>query len=188
MVPRCICFLQEHDVSLLQAGFLYNSFRTMVGIEWGPVLWVSIIAGVRVDSLGSSESGVSGLELTIAQTSAMNVDKVSCVKLFIPVRRSMPSKILQVIPITCSQTPPKWEAGGGLKARCFYHHAGTFSTNWWPICKSFTAPTKLVPLSDLNWRTGPLIEMNRRSAAWKRKCWALQPAQYKFLLTPSKWT
>lgn len=140
-----------------------------------PTLWVSIIAGVRTDgSLASSVMVVSGREFTIAHTSARNVESMSWVKPFTPFRRSIQSKIQQVTPIMRSQAPPKWEACGGLNIHahsllCRYLCTKGFSTNWWTICSSFTAPTKLVPLSERNCRTGPRIDRKRLNALMKQE-------------------
>lgn len=149
----------------------------MVGNYSGrfPTFWVSIIAGVRTDgSLASLVKVVSGREFTIEQTSARNVESVSWVKPFIPFRRCIQSKILRVTSIIRSQALPKWEACGGLNIHahslsCRNLCTKGSSTNWWTICRSFTAPTKLVPLSERNCRREPRKDRKRLNALMKQE-------------------
>lgn len=52
------------------------------GTELGPVFWVSNVAGVRMKgSVGSVDTGISGLLFIMAVTSAMKVESTSCVSL-----------------------------------------------------------------------------------------------------------
>lgn len=78
--------------------------------------WVRIIAGVGSDgALTSVEMVVRGLELIMADTSAMTVDRTLWDRWDGWIWDNMESRILLETPVIVSHTPPMWEEWGGLR-------------------------------------------------------------------------
>ena len=125
----------------------------------------------RTGSSGSVEIVVIDLEFNTEHTSAINVVITSLVRPFFS-PSSIESRIFLLTPIIRSHTPPMWEECGGLNIHVeFEANRYFFSSGSWTfttfILSSSDAPTKFVPRSDLNTLTGPLSEINRRSALMK---------------------
>lgn len=77
----------------------------------------------------------------------------------------MPSNIFLQAPIILSQTPPKWDAWGGLNNQeapfsARYCPTDPVSTKCASMLNSLAAPTKLVPLSERYCFTGPRTATN----------------------------
>jgi len=82
-----------------------------------PIFCVSSIAGVKVnDESGSAETGTRGLEIMIADTAAMRVNRTSCMKRLVS-RGNMESTIRRATPIMLFQNPPIRESGEGCSLR-----------------------------------------------------------------------
>lgn len=142
------------------------------GTELVPVFWVSNVAGVRMKgSVGSVDTGISGLLFIMAVTSAMKVESTSCVSLEDAIWRSMESKILRAMPIILSHAPPMCDECGGLKVHMQpwsdRNCSTAFSSTLEGICRSLQAPMKLVPLSERIRFTGPRIARNLLKALMK---------------------
>ena len=122
----------------------------------------------RNRSLASLDVIVSGLELMIASTSHVKVCKDSSFNQF-PCSQSKVSRILCEVLMCFSQTLPMRLAPGGLNFQSICCRQSFSLISSWSIflialrSSPFT-PTKLVPLSHLNSRVGPLRMMKRRSA------------------------
>ncbi len=137
-----------------------------------PTFWVRSMAGVSIrGESGSEEIGTKGLALIIAEISAMNVDSTSCERGREPYCINIESKILLTkdkTPIKRSQAPPMCEAWGELNSHeqeqlvRYFYISGSFATLANP--SSLLAATKLVPQSERNCLTGPLIAKNLRIA------------------------
>lgn len=131
---------------------------------------VSNIDGVsRCGESGSHDTSISGLLLTIAHISDINVVSSSCVK-SLPCRcKNIAFNIRFTVPINLSHTPPMCGACGGLNFQVVRllerkSNTGLFSINSASMVKSSDAPTKLVPRSERNWVTGPRMATKRLSA------------------------
>lgn len=110
--------------------------------------------------------GISGRELMIEHASDKKIVSTSLVKLRDPQSNNMKSKIRLVVPIILSHTPPMCEERGKLKIHVVpcsvrQSYIGPSFTLSVLICNSFTAPTKLVPLSERMILIQPRIAINR---------------------------
>ena len=86
-----------------------------------PIFCVSSIDGVSISGAsGSEETGISGRELIIAVTSAINVHRTSWVTFNLPAWSNIESRIRRAIPIMRSQLPPMLDACGGLNAHVHF--------------------------------------------------------------------
>ena len=145
-------------------------------------------------------SVVIGLEFTIASTSTSNVCNDSSSKLF-PCVLTKASRIPLAVLIYLSQTPPKWLAVGGLliqviqssRCICKYSFILLWFMSWKNFRNSLTAPTNLLPLSDLIRRMYPLLPINlcdvskRESVSreWATSIWVAR-LQRHVNMTPSR--
>lgn len=125
-----------------------------------------------MEQSASDYTGTIERELTIAVTSAMNVTSTSWLRFLDVSFVMMDSRIRHLTPIVRSQTPPMCEECGGLKIHVeplLYRKSftGLSSTLTLSIFKPSVEPIKLVPRSDQNSVTLPLIAMKRRSALIK---------------------
>ena len=168
-----ICCTRRHLLFEYASGLLISTgwgMATLVFIvrmllgESGILLFESLMVPI-----------VNGLELMISSTSAINVLSDSSFKEWLWVFNNY-SKIVLADRIWRSQTPPIWEAPGGL----FYNRiqSAPFSCKKLLIlscfislnacCNSLLAPTKFVPLSNQTERTVPLLAINLQSAKIKK--------------------
>ena len=148
--------------------FLYTScFTKTPGGSWGPERRSSRWFGVSgLGSLGSSESFVMGRLFTMLSTVHMRVHKASSSRACC---FTIPRNTSRMVLIWRSQTPPIWDAAGGLKS-----HSTSFCCRkvcilaWFHSAmdrrSSASAPTKLVPLSLRIMSGFPLRAMNRCKA------------------------
>lgn len=131
---------------------------------------VSSIDGVsRGGESRSHNPSISGLLLTIAHISDINVVSSSCVKSLPCHCKNMAFNIRFTVPISLSHTLPMCEACGGLNFQVERllerkSNTGPFSINSASIVRSSNAPTKLVPRSERNWITGPRMATKRLRA------------------------
>ena len=132
----------------------------------------------------SDGMAVLGRELTIAVTSDIRITSSSWVSFCTLVSNSMASTMRQILPIWCSQTPPKWDACRGLNCHSQPCSVRYFSTTCLSISakdssNSVFAPTKLLPRSHLSFKEGPRVEKNRlrahvielASIVWRSSMW-----------------
>ena len=112
---------------------------------------------------------VMGRELTMAVTSDIRVTSGLWVSFCALVSNSMAFRMHRIVPIWRSQTPPKWDACGGLNCHsqpCSFRYFSTacLSISAKDSSNSVFAPTKLLPWSHLSLSAGPRIEKNRLRA------------------------
>ena len=123
--------------------------------------------GERSD--GSSETVVRGRLLTMASTSQSSVLRLSSV---IVCSRSTAVRTFRTVLICLSHMPPKWDALGGLKLlwmflwRIASTRCASFQLSMHSV-SSRSAPTRLVPRSDLMVLTFPRRATKRLRALMK---------------------
>lgn len=102
----------------------------------------------------SLDTGTNGLEFIIAMTSAIMAANTSCVRFPCLVSVSIAPRMRRAMPIILSQLP---DNALFLQKRL---HSAVFNIHYVHVA----APTKFVPLSDLNSETTPRIATNRLMA------------------------
>ena len=101
----------------------------------------------------------------MAVTSDIRVTSSSWVSFCALVSNSMASTMRRILPIWCSQTPPKWDACHGLNCHsqpCSVRYLSTtcLSISAKDSSNSLFAPTKLLRQSHLSFKARPRMEKN----------------------------
>lgn len=137
-----------------------------------------------------------GRALTIAVTSAISVTRSLCVSWDPPSSKNMAFNTRRMVPICRSQTPPKYEACGGLKCHLQPWSLTYFSNLRWSISlmalsSSDFPPTKLEPWSHLSNNAGPRSERACVQDSRVSICMALllrqvntSPQRFKLVVLP----